>query len=269
MSLANSKTTNLQAIVRRPCPEIAQCALTYIERSPIHFETLKEQHRHYCETLKKLGLSVKVLPEDSSHPDSVFVEDPAVIFDEMAFLNRLGVPSRQGETLSLREHLSPYRSTHQITPPGTLEGGDVLQVDRKVFVGISKRTNLEAIEQIQIQLKSYDYEVIPLELKECLHLKTACTYIGQQTFILNPQWVRKDFFCSAFPQYKALTVHPSEPFAANTIKVGHTLITSASAPQTNQSLIAKGFSIQTLDISEVEKAEGGLTCLSLIFKEGL
>lgn len=251
----------MRGIVRLPSPALSDCALTFLERRPIDFARALEQHRAYVEALEAAGVEVTVLPEQPALPDAVFVEDTAVVVDECAVVARPGIESRRGETASIAEVLRNQRPLVEIREPGTLEGGDVLRVGRAVFVGETQRTNADGIRQLAAALRPHDYEVIPVRLTGCLHLKSAVTYAGMETVVLNPEWIDVDLFS----RWQCVPVATAEPFGANVLIVGNIVHTAASAPLTRKKLDALGFETRPLDTSEFEKAEAALTCLSLLF----
>ena len=249
------------AITRKPSPAITQCELTYVDRAPIDFKAALLEHDRYELLLKELGLTVQSLPALNDSPDCVFVEDPAVVFDEFALINRMGTPAREHETSSLVSVLSAYRELKYLQGSATLEGGDVLKNGKTIYVGLSPRTNAAGIEQLAALAKPFGYEVIPVTLQKCLHLKTACTFLNEHTLLANPDWVD----LSSFKKTAFLTVDPREPFSANTLSIDGKTVHSAGFSHLPKILEKAGFSSIQLDISELAKAEAGLTCLSLIF----
>jgi len=192
----------------------------------------------------------------------VFVEDTAVITDEVAVVTTMGAAARRREVDSISPLLEKYRLLKSINGAGVLEGGDVVQVGRTLFVGVSTRTNENGIAQLREILTPYDYEVRPVQVKGCLHLSTGCGFIGQNTILANPSWVD----LSPFAGFEIINVAPSEPWGANARRLADHVLISASSPQTAARVSERGFHVLPVDISEFEKAEGGLTCMSLIFK---
>ena len=252
----------MRAIVRAPSPAISRCALTFLERTPIDFERALRQHGAYVKALERAGLEVQALREEPELPDAVFVEDTAVVVDECAVITRPGIDSRRAEVESVAAVLERARPTSRITAPGTLEGGDVLKVGRTFFVGRTQRTNADGIRQFAAIVEPHGYEVVPLTPSGCLHLKSAVTFIGDETVLINPAWTDPDHFRT----WQCVPVASEEPFAANALLAGSTVYVSASAPLTRRKLDALGFATGMLDTSEFEKAEAALTCLSLIFE---
>ena len=251
----------MRAIVRRPSRAIAQCALTFLERTPIDFALAVRQHGDYVRALEDAGVSVRILPPEPELPDAVFVEDTAVVVEECAVLTRPGIDSRRPEVDAVAPALHAVRPTFRIHAPGTLEGGDVLRVGRTFFVGQTPRTNPEGTRQFARILEPHGYAVVPVEPHGCLHLKSAVTYIGDETVLVNPDWVDVDLFS----RWQCVPVPPEEPFGANALLAGEVVHVSASAPHTRRKLDALGFETRSIDTSEFEKAEAALTCLSLIF----
>jgi dimethylargininase len=252
----------LTAITRAVSPAIVNCELSFISRQPIDFVRACAQHRAYEQLLEKLGARVISLPAEPDLPDSMFVEDPAIALDELAVIFPLGTATRRAEGASLAEALAPFRKLEYVNLPGTLEGGDVLRIGRKVLVGCTKRTNADGIRQLAAILVPHNYEVIPVRVAGCLHLKSAVTYLGRNTLLANRAW----FDPAPFLGYDWIDLDPSEPHAANALALGDTIIFPASFPRTRARIQARGFHVTTLDISELQKAESGLTCSSLLFE---
>jgi dimethylargininase len=252
----------LTAITRAVSPAIVNCELTFVARQPIDLSKARAQHRAYKQLLEKLGARVISLPAEPNLPDSMFVEDPAIVLDELAVILPLGTESRRPEAVSLAQALSKFRKIAYVTPPGSLEGGDVLRIDRKLFVGLSTRTNAEGVRQLTALLAPHSYEVISVPVTGCLHLKSAVTYLGRNTLLANRAW----FDAAPFAGYDWIDVAPEEPHAANALGLGDTIIFPASFPLTRARLEGRGFSVTPLDISELQKAESGLTCSSLLFE---
>jgi dimethylargininase len=251
----------LTAITRGVSPAIVNCELTYLVRAPIHLTKAIEQHRAYEQALEKFGVKMISLPPEPALADSMFVEDPAMVLDEVALIFPLGTESRRAEAASLAKVLSPFRELKHVRLPGTAEGGDILRVGRHLFVGLSKRTNEEGIRQLQSIVGDYGYTVTPVRVTGCLHLKSAVTFLGRDTLLANRKW----FDASCMPGFEWIDVAPEEPHAANALAFGGTIILPASFPLTRKRIEARGFTVLPLDISELQKAESGLTCSSLLF----
>lgn len=251
----------LTAITRAVSPSIVHCEISFIDRRPIDLSIAQEQHHAYEKLLEKLGARVISLPAEPALPDSMFVEDPAIVLDELAIILPLGTDSRRPEAASLAKALSSFRKLEYVNLPGTIEGGDVLRIARKLFVGLTRRSNAEGIRQLAALLAPYHYEVIAVPVTGCLHLKSAVTHVGGNTLLAN----RTMFDDTPFAGYDWLDVDPAEPHAANALAMGETIIFPASFPRTRARLEAHGFHVTPLDISELQKAESGLTCSSLLF----
>ncbi|NPV84521.1 MAG: dimethylargininase [Anaerolineae bacterium] len=250
------------AITRQVSPSIADCQLSYIPRQPIDLDLAVRQHAQYEALLTRLGCQVLQLPAQPQMPDSVFVEDAAIVLEELAIITRPGAPSRRAETLSIAAALEPYRRLVFIEEPGTVDGGDVLRVDHSIYVGITQRSNLHAIEQIRQVLQPYGYAVIGVPVTGCLHLKSAVTQVKKDTLLINPVWVAK----ASFAGMSFIEVHPDEPHAANALLIGESVIYPASSPRTAKRLEEHNVPVFAVDVSELEKAEGAVTCCSLIFE---
>jgi dimethylargininase len=251
----------LTAITRAVSPSIVNCELTYVARQLIGLAKAEEQHRAYQQLLEKLGARVISLPAEPTLPDSMFVEDPAIVLDELAIILPLGTESRRPEAASIAQALAKFRKLACLEVPGQVEGGDVLRVGRRLFAGLSSRTNPEGVRQLASILSPYGYEVVSVAVTGCLHLKSAVTYIGRDTLLANRAW----FDAKPFAGFEWIDVAPEEPHAANALTIGGTVIFPASFPRTHARLEARGFHVTSLDISELQKAESGLTCSSLLF----
>jgi dimethylargininase len=252
----------LTAITRAVSPAIVHCELTFLKRNLIDLQRARDQHRTYELLLEQLGARVISLPEEPNLPDSMFVEDPAIVLDELAVILPLGTDSRRPEAASLAVALTKFRILSQITPPACLEGGDVLRIGRTLFVGLSSRTNAEGIRQLTSLLAPHNYKVVPVAVTGCLHLKSAVTHLGSNVLLANRAW----FDPVPFTDYFWLDVSPDEPHAANALALGETVVFPASFPHTRARIESAGFGVTSLDISELQKAESGLTCSSLLFQ---
>lgn len=253
------------AITRDVSPAIADCELTHLERRPIDYGRACAQHRAYTAALETLGCRVQALAADAQLPDSVFVEDIAVVLDEVAILTRPGAPARRAESTAVAAALSPYRPVRAIEAPGTIDGGDVLRVDRDVFVGVTGRTNQAAIVQLTAVLAPHGYHVHGIPVHGCLHLKSAVTQVAPGTLLVNGAWID----VGVFSGYDILAVEPTEPYAANGLLIDAQLIYPTSFPATARRLEARGISLVPVDVSELQKAEGAVTCCSLVFESSI
>lgn len=251
------------AVTREVSSSIGRCELSHIERAPIDVGLARRQHTAYEECLESLGCRVLHLSGEPNLPDSVFVEDTAVVLDELAVITRPGAESRRPETESVAKILKPFRELYFIEPPATLDGGDVLRIGKNIYVGISGRSTLEAVAQLRNLVEGLGYTVTGVEIDGCLHLKSAVTLAGPDTILVNPEWVDP----GKFGNMNVIEVGPSEPFAANALLVNGAVVYPDAFPETAGQLEAVGIKVCRVDVSELAKAEGGVTCCSLIFGE--
>lgn len=251
----------LTVVTHLPSPSLQQCELTYLESDSIDIIKATEEHGKYCEMLNRCGANVVVLTDNLSLPDSVFVEDPVIVFDEVAVLTSMGVESRRRESLALETYFRPYRKIKKISLPSRIEGGDVLKIGRRVYVGESVRTNQAGIHALEEIISPYEYETFPVKVTGCLHLKTGCTALDEKTILLNPDWVDK----SIFNGFRIIETLPEEPFGANVLQINDTLCMNAAFPKTVDLVKSLGYPVVATDISEFMKAEAGLTCMSVPF----
>lgn len=252
----------LIALTRSVSPAINLCEIGFIERQEIDLTKANEQHRHYEALLAGLGAAVVSLPAEPDYPDSVFVEDPAVVVDEIAVMTRMGAASRRGESASLARALERYRPLCWMREPATLEGGDVMRIGKKLYVGTSHRTNRAGIEQLSAELRPLGYTVVPVAVRGALHLKTACCFLGDGAILANRQWLDME----PLAEFRVLDVAPGEGRAANVLSLGGSVIVPECFPRTAAILADAGLRVRTLDVSELMKAEAGVTCSSQIFE---
>src|SRR3954469_13580730 len=215
------------AITRDVSPSMDDCELTHIPRQPIDIARASEQHAAYRECLRELGLRVVDLPAEPEFPDAVFVEDPAIVLDEIAIMTRLGAESRRGESESLARELKPYRELRGLQAPATLDGGDVMAAGKTLFVGVTARTNAAGIGQLAAEVEPFGYHVQPVLVQGCLHLKSACSYIGDAVLVHRP-WVDAAAFAGA------RLIDVPEESGANVLAVNDTVLVSAAAPRTGE-----------------------------------
>ena len=250
----------LTAIVREVSSSINNCELSFHARQPIDVTKAIAQHKAYQDCLAELGVRIVSLPAEPDLPDAVFVEDAAVVVDEVAVIPIMGAPSRRPEARTLIDTLSPYRPIKFLVEPATLDGGDVLRAGRFVFVGLSQRTNRKACSQLSDLFGGYGYQVQSVEVRGCLHLKSACSYVGSDTMLVNRSWIDTE----RFRGFELIDVPDEEPGAANALLVEDVVIIPASFPKTRALLEERGFRVRTIDLSELQKAEAGVTCSSLM-----
>jgi dimethylargininase len=247
------------AMTRAVPDSMADCELTFLERVPIDVARASHEHEQYEALLRSSGCRVERLPPEPALPDSVFVEDAAVVFDEIAIIARPGAPSRRPEVTTVAAALAAHRTLHHIDAPGTLDGGDILVAGRRVFAGISQRTTLDGIRQLEAALRPYGYEVTAIHVGGCLHLKSAATTLPDGRLLISPALIDAERFGLPF-----ITVDPSEPEAANVLHLDGTVIGAAHAPRTLDRLAREGFAVVAAPVGELAKAEAGVTCCSLI-----
>ena len=252
---------NLIAITRAVSDSLANCELTHLARVPIDVARAREQHEAYEAALAELGCRVMQLSSADNMPDSVFIEDTAVVLDELAVIARPGAGSRRGEVDVVAGMLWPFRRTVPIELPGTLDGGDVLVAGQTIFVGRSSRTNDAGIEQLATICAPAGYVVRPVVVSGCLHLKSAVTALSERELLVNPAWID----ATQFRRYDIMEVAKGEDGAANVARIGDHLLAAAAFPRTNAMLEARSHRVVTVDVSELAKAEGAVTCCSLIF----
>lgn len=252
----------LVAITRRVSPGIERCELTHLAREAIDIDVAGEQHRQYERCLAGLGCEIHRLSVEPELPDSVFVEDTAIVLDELAILTRPGAESRRRETASVAQALRAYRELRHIESPGTLDGGDVLRVGQRMYVGLSGRSNRAGVEQLRGFVEALGYTVEAVEMGGCLHLKSAVTQVGPNTLLLNRAWVD----ASVFGGMELVDVAPTEPMGGNALLVGQAVVYPLAYSRTRKRLEDRGIEVRAVDVSELAKAEGGVTCCSLIFK---
>lgn len=253
----------LTAITRPVSPNLNKCELSFHERQPIDIQRAISQHSAYEDLLSEMGVRLVRLAVEPDLPDAVFVEDPAVVVDEVAVIARMGAVSRRPEVKSLAKALSRYRRLEYIIEPATLDGGDVMRIGRTVYCGASARTNPEGVEQLTILLRPHGYEVEAVQVRGCLHLKSGCSYVGKNTVLVNRDWVDS----RKLRAVELIDVPNAEPAAANALLVNDVVILPASFPMTRALLERRGFQVRSIDLSELQKAEAGVTCTSLIFED--
>lgn len=249
------------AITRPVSESIVDCELTFMDRNPINLDKAAMQHAEYETCLADMGCEIVRLPSEPELPDAVFVEDTSVVLDEIAIVTASRAENRIQEIQTVEPLLSQYRDLKHLELPAILDGGDIIVIDKAVFIGRSSRSNDIAFFQLAEILKPFGYDVIRVKLQNCLHLKTGCTYIGNRTVLINPDWVD----ISSFSDFTILKIDKKEAWASNTIEINGVVLCSSKFPRTNSILEKSGVDIKPVDISEFQKAEAGLTCMSLIF----
>ena len=248
------------ALTRSVSPSIVDCELTHLTRKPINFARAAEQHALYEKSLVALGCSVQRLPSLPDSPDSVFVEDTAVVLPELAIITRPGAASRRSEVASVADALRPHRPVAFIESPGTMDGGDVLHIGSTIYVGKSTRTNADGIRKLAELASPFGYYVQTVTVSSCLHLKSAVTRVAENVVLVNPAWVDP----LRFRALDRIEVHPREPFAANALLLGENVLYSASYDETCRRLEQNGINVHVVETDELEKAEGAVTCCSIL-----
>jgi dimethylargininase len=249
------------ALTRDVDPSLADCELSFVDRTPIDVARAQRQHAAYCAALAGLGCEVVVLPPAPGHPDSVFVEDTALVVDELAIATRPGAASRRGEVDATAAALERWRQVRRIEAPGTIDGGDVLRIGRTLYVGRSARTNIDAMAQLQTLLAPHGYKVEPVAIQGCLHLKSAVTCVADGTLLMQPAWIDR----AAFPGFDIIEVDAGEEHAANALRIGEAIVYPDCFPETRGRLERAGVRVVAVDVSELQKAEGAVTCCSVVF----
>jgi dimethylargininase len=250
----------LFALMREVSPALARCELTHLVREPIDIARAREQHALYARTLERLGARVRQLPGSDDLPDCVFIEDTAVVVEEVAVMMRPGAASRRGEVLAVAGALEALRPLVWIQGPGCIDGGDVLRIGRQIYVGRSSRTNGHGITQLRELLEPHGYRVEGVEVRGCLHLKSAVTALSEELLLINPAWVSQDVFESC----ETVAVHEAEVYGANALRVGSGIVYPEHFPRTAERLEKRGLKIERVACDELAKAEGAVTCCSIL-----
>ena len=256
------------AITRGVARSIARCELTFLERASIDHERAHAQHSAYCEHFERLGVKVVRLAADEEQPDCCFVEDTAVVLDELAIITQLASPSRRLETTAIVAELGKHRRLEHMQGPATIEGGDVLVVGRRIFVGRTTRTNELGIAALRDIVGRYGYDVVAVGVLGCLHLKSAVTALDDDTLLVNRALLDpRDL--ETLAAFRLIDVDPAEPSAANVLCVRGEVWAHAGYPRTLERLARAGVHVVPIDISEIVKAEGALTCTSLLLRKNV
>ena len=250
------------AITHIPSANLYDGQRTHVAREPIDLDLAVRQHTAYCQTLRDCGADVVTLEVNRDKPDATFIEDTAIVLDEVAIKASMGTPARRGEPARIEPELRKYRPVHRVQPPATIEGGDVLRVGRTLLVGLSSRTNLAGMQSFETIVRRHGYTVVPVPVGQCLHLKTACTALPDGSLLVNPSWLD----LRPLHEFEKVLVPETEPWGANTLPVKGTICLAAANVQTADLLRKRGLNVHTVDLSEFAKAEGCVTCLSLLFE---
>jgi dimethylargininase len=261
--MTHSPGSHLLALTRDISPAIEHCELTHLERTTIDLGRARSEHAAYEAELRALGCDVKRLPAGDDLPDSVFIEDAALVLDELAVITRPGAESRRAETAGVAEAVRGYRPIAAILAPGTLDGGDIVHMGRQLLVGVGYRSNEAGVKQLRSIVGSQGYTVEAVPFQGCLHLKSAVSVIADDTVLINPAWVD----AARFAPMRIIEIDPLEPFAANALRVGTSIVYPAEHVRTAARLTAAGFDVRAVPAGELAKAEGGVTCCSLILRQ--
>jgi len=251
----------LSVITHLPSPSLQQCELTFLNSEPIDIKKAQKEHKAYEDMIRSCGATIITIDENIDLPDSVFVEDPIIVFDEVAVLTSMGVASRRKESATMEKTFKKYREIKHIELPAKIEGGDVLKIGKRIFVGKSARTNGKGIRALRDIITPYGYEVISARVGGCLHLKTGCTALDEKTLLINPRWVDS----KSFTGFRQIVVPKEEPFGANILKINETICMNEAFPKTIELVKSLGYNVKSTDITEFVKAEAGLTCMSVPF----
>ncbi len=250
------------AVTRGVSPAINRCELTHLARSPIDYDVARAQHAAYERCLADAGCVLQRIDASADLPDSVFVEDAAVVVDELAIVTRPGAASRRPEADDVAGVLARYRTLRRIDAPATLDGGDVLVAGRRVFIGRSGRTSAEGIDQMRRLLERHGYTVEGVDVSGCLHLKSAATLVRDGLVLVNPAWVDP----AVFRPLAVVEVEPEEAYGANALRIGRDVIYGSGCPRTRARIEARGVRVTEVETGELAKAEGAVTCCSLVFE---
>ncbi|MCH7548815.1 MAG: hypothetical protein IH969_04640 [Candidatus Krumholzibacteriota bacterium] len=249
------------AIVRPPGEAYAQCIRPPGARDEIDVALAAAQHSAYVRALESQGIRIHSLAPDAHYPDGCFVEDAVIVAEDLAIICAMGAPARRGEETSVGDALKQHVEIARITPPAEIDGGDVVRIGNRLFVGVSQRTNRHALDQLRDIVEPRGGEVVAVEMNGVLHLKSACTYAGNDTVVISPEHVDKETFAGC----RRIEVPLRESYAANCLAVNGMVVVSVGYPRTRDLLDKSGFKTMELEMSEFRKGWGSLTCLSVLF----
>jgi len=251
----------LIAVTHLPSPRLQHGERTYIGDAAVDYAVALRQHTQYCDALRSCGADIITLDVNRAMPDCVFVEDTAIVLDEIAVMMSMGAESRRGEPAGIEPTLRRFRAIEHVRLPATIDGGDVVRAGRMLYVGASPRTNAAGIDALRDIVRRHDYEVIAVPVTGCLHLKTACSALPDGRFLVNREWID----VSPLPSGALVDVPVAEPWAGDVLVIGDSIIASDAFPDTARLLQGRGFGVTQVAVSEFAKVEGGVTCLSLVF----
>ena len=253
----------LVAITHVPSPLLERGERTYVDEAPVDHALSLRQHAAYSDALRACGAEVVTLDANRDLPDSVFVEDTAIVLDEIAVMMSMGAESRRGEPPAIEATLRRYRPIDRVRLPATIDGGDVVRAGRTLYVGVSPRTNAAGVDALREAVRAYGYAVIGVPVLKCLHLKTACSALPDGSLLVNRAWID----VSPLSPVHLVDVPVNEPWAGDVLVIGERIIASDAFPETARLLEGRGSRVVPVAVSEFAKVEGGVTCLSLVFRE--
>jgi len=260
--MTTSDAGKLHAITHIPSPNMQRGERTFVDELVVDYELSLRQHAEYRAALQRCGAEVIVLDVNRTMPDCVFVEDTAIVLRELAVMMSPGAESRRGEPAGIEPSLRQFREVRRVKRPATIDGGDVVVAGRSVYVGESPRTNSEGIAALRETLAPFGYSVTGVPVRQCLHLKTACSALPDGRFLVNAEWID----ASPLPAERLVSVPADEPWAGDVLVIGNQIILAEAFPQTADLLSGLGFETIPVAVSEFAKVEGGVTCLSLVFE---
>ncbi|MFX0014045.1 MAG: dimethylarginine dimethylaminohydrolase family protein [Promethearchaeota archaeon] len=246
------------ALVREPGFSFPQCISSHPQKPELNYSKAIEQHTNYCQTLETLGLEIIRLPRDETYPDSCFVEDNVVIHNRKALITRMGAESRRGEENAVENVLQEYMKTRRAVFPATIEGGDIIHLPDRLISGITRRTNIHGINQMKDWLEVSVDKIVDQRI---VHLKSYVTFLGNNSIITTKSYANLPIL----KNFDVLIVQDDEGYAANTLTISNSVLMSEGFPKTQRMVKDAGFEVISLNMSEFQKCEGALTCLSLIF----
>lgn len=250
-----------KAIVRLPCKNIVN-GLTAANLGKPDYEKALEQHSQYVEALRKCGLEIIILEPDENFPDSTFVEDTALLTPSCAVITNPGAPSRKGEIFEISKVVEKYfNKIERIHAPGTVDAGDILNIDSHYYIGISGRTNLQGAEQLASILKKHGMSASNIFFKDVLHLKSGVSYLGENNLVVAGEFKER----SDFQHFNLITIDDDESYAANCVRINEKVLIAKGFPKTKIAIESDGYETIEIDVSEFRKVDGGLSCLSLRF----
>ena len=248
------------ALTHLPSPNIDCGQRTPVNRCQIDYELALQQHALYCTALRECGADVRTLDVNGDFPDGAFIEDTAIVLEEVAVIASMGSEPRRGEPAAIERELVKYRQVSRIELPAMIEGGDILRVGRTLLVGTSSRTDLAGAEALRRIVARHGYQMRSISVRCCLHLKTTCTPLPDGRLLTNPAWLNAE----ELSDFEQIIVPDGEPWGANVLSIRDTVCAAAEHPRTAELLSASGYRVRTIPLSEFAKAEGGVTCLSLL-----